>query len=499
MEAPHIIPHSWNWVKLKEIIKDIEKINYKKTNPDHLFKYVDISSIDNSAQKIVGFKKYHGKDAPSRARQLIKKDDILFSTVRTYLKNIARVDPIYDGEIASTGFCVIRPHDSILSKYLFFYVQTSEFLNPLNKIQRGTSYPAVRNGDVHEQIVPIPPFNEQIRIVSKIEDLFSRLDSGVKTLQQTQQQLEQYRQSILTQAFTGELTQKWRLKNINVTINNDVLNEKYTKLGLPVIPKEWKYYYFEYFIKDHLIGTVKSLKEQSKQNIGIKYLKMNNITIDGYLDLSDIIYVKYDEKDNKYLLKKGDLLVNTRNSYELVGKTTIIKEDLGEIIFNNNIARFRIVKDIDPFILSYQFNAPFFKSHVMKDKKATTNVCAWYLRDIKSAPIIWMPINEQKILLNKLDTTFSIIRKNKSTVEDILLNINIVKQSILKRAFEGHLVPQDERDEPASFLLERLKAEKAKAIPIRRRGRRRKVQGDLKFQLTPVRKMASNERSRGFG
>lgn len=100
----------------------------------------------------------------------------MFSTVRTYLKNIAIVDDVYDGQVASTGFCVIRPRVPINSKFIYYFIQTDRFLNPLNRLQRGTNYPAVRNSDVFCQIVPIAPVPEQDRIVAKLEELFTKLD-----------------------------------------------------------------------------------------------------------------------------------------------------------------------------------------------------------------------------------------------------------------------------------------------------------------------------------
>src|SRR5207249_8155990 len=116
-------------------------------------------------------KNYSGADAPSRARQLVQAHDILFSTVRTYLRNIALVPEGYDGQIASTGFAVLRA-DEIQYKYLFYYCLTERFLTPLNELRRGTSYPAVRDGDVREQPIPLAPLPEQHRIVAEIEKQF---------------------------------------------------------------------------------------------------------------------------------------------------------------------------------------------------------------------------------------------------------------------------------------------------------------------------------------
>ena len=102
------LPKGWVWTPLGDIVETVEMVS-PRMRPDEEFVYIDIASIDNKEQKIVQPKRYLGKEAPSRARQLIKSGDILFSTVRTYLKNIAMVSRLYDRQIASTGFTVIRP------------------------------------------------------------------------------------------------------------------------------------------------------------------------------------------------------------------------------------------------------------------------------------------------------------------------------------------------------------------------------------------------------
>jgi type I restriction enzyme, S subunit len=202
------LPEGWVWTKLGEISDDIETVNPKVT-PDKEFTYLDIASIDNSQQKITNPKRYICRDAPSRARQLIKVGDILFSTVRTYLKNIAMVTETYDRQVASTGFCVIRPLNQINNKLIFYLVQIESFLNPLTQIQRGTSYPAVRDSDVFERIIPLPPLTEQHKIVEEIEQRFSVADEIEKVVDQSLKQSERLRQSILKRAFEGKLVPQW--------------------------------------------------------------------------------------------------------------------------------------------------------------------------------------------------------------------------------------------------------------------------------------------------
>ncbi len=158
-------------------------------------------------------KVYKWKDAPSRAQQIIKYGDTLFSTVRTYLKNVAFInDHAYDNQICSSGFTVIRAKYKIIApEYLFYYSIFEGFVQPLNELQTGSSYPAVRDDDVFRQLINIPDkIEEQQSIVAEIEARFSVCDQMEETIETSLKQAEALRQSILKQAFEGKLTAQWR-------------------------------------------------------------------------------------------------------------------------------------------------------------------------------------------------------------------------------------------------------------------------------------------------
>ncbi|MDA7949732.1 MAG: restriction endonuclease subunit S, partial [Hyphomicrobiaceae bacterium] len=176
LEQNDPLPNNWIITTLNQITDTVKKIIPENT-PNKLFYYCDISSIDNKKFKIVNPKKIIGKNAPSRARQLIQKNDILFSTVRTHLKNIAIVPDKFDGQLASTGFCIIRPLPKTIPKFIFYYIMSDRFISIINARQIGVSYPAVRNKDVLNAAIRFPPFSEQRRIVSKIESIFAKIDS----------------------------------------------------------------------------------------------------------------------------------------------------------------------------------------------------------------------------------------------------------------------------------------------------------------------------------
>ena len=190
---------------LNNICIKAEKIKNDE-NSERQIKYLDIGSIDNKVFKIVSHKTYKIKKAPSRAKQIVKEGDTLFSTVRTYLKNIAYVHLEYDNEICSTGFCVIRPKKDVLSsKYIFYYVISDDFVNRVSPLQTGTSYPAVRDNDILKQTIPLVTIDEQEQIVQEMESRLSVCDKLEETVQQSLKKIEYLRQSILKKAFEGKL------------------------------------------------------------------------------------------------------------------------------------------------------------------------------------------------------------------------------------------------------------------------------------------------------
>jgi type I restriction enzyme S subunit len=232
------LPCFWKWVALENITLEVRKINPKE-NPNVSFIYLDIASIDNKNQKIKNPKFYLGKDAPSRARQLVKEGDILLSTVRTYLRNIALVPKEFDNQVASTGFCVLRLANGN-SKWLFYLVQNDEFLDSLTEMQRGTNYPAVRNSDILSKIIPFPPIAEQNKIVEEIETYYSILDNMENTISQSLHQTSSIRQSILKKAFQGKLVPQdpndepasILLERIKAEKNSKIKKEKYQQLRI---------------------------------------------------------------------------------------------------------------------------------------------------------------------------------------------------------------------------------------------------------------------------
>ena len=147
----------------------------KSAKPKGLaFNYIDIDSIDNTKQRIDSVKVVKTENAPSRASRYTQKGDIVFSMVSPYLKNIAII-PDNDC-IASTGFYVCSPSDVAVDKYCYYLMISDYTVNGLNQYMKGDNSPSINKGDIDSWLFPIPPLQEQHRIVAKIEELFAQLD-----------------------------------------------------------------------------------------------------------------------------------------------------------------------------------------------------------------------------------------------------------------------------------------------------------------------------------
>ena len=349
--------------------------------------------------------------------------------------------------------------------------------------------------------VPLPPLAEQKRIVSKIEELFSELDAGEESLRRARRQLGVYRQSLLKQAFEGKLTAPWRKQNPHLLESpGELLNrlkekrledyakqlrewekakrthKKASKPSEPKLmdglsakeiaridpPDGWATERIGNCPTDSLIGLVRAATEQSSDPTGISYIKMDRVDMLGNVDLRADVFVTCTEDEiERFQLREGDILFNTRNSVELVGKTAVLRRDpTVPTVYNNNLMRIRLPDGLDPTFIGLQLCAKPFRQRMEQVKKATTSVAAIYGKDFWPLAITFPSLPEQQEIVRLLDEQFTVIEQNEREIDAALKRSAALRQSILKKAFTGQIVPQDPTDEPASALLERIREER---------------------------------------
>ncbi len=192
----------WTTKPLGEVLLKTETVN-PVANPDVEFNYIDVSSVSNETYEIEETQLLKGKDAPSRARRLVKAGDVIFATIRPTLKRIARVTADLDQQVCSTGYFVMRPSAELDPNYLFYSLFTEQFMSSMESLQKGASYPAVTDAEVRAQLISYPDITEQHRIVSLLDEAFADIATAKanaeKNLQNARELFTRISGSVLAQ------------------------------------------------------------------------------------------------------------------------------------------------------------------------------------------------------------------------------------------------------------------------------------------------------------
>lgn len=361
----------------------------------------------------------------------------------------------------------------IISNEFLYYFLLSEKRGFINA-GKGGAQPNISQGILKDWPIALPPVNEQKRIVAKIEELFSELDSGIESLKTARAQLKVYRQAVLKHAFEGKLTAPWREKNKDKLESPEQLLKRIIPGGkkpqlvteeerskLLALPETWQY---ARLAEIATIGSGMSVSKDRKVNdaVEVPYLRVANVQR-GKLSLEEIKTMRIEKARLPDLeLKQWDVLFNEGGDRDKLGRGWIWESQITPCITQNHVFRATTVLGLDfhAKFISHWGNS-FGQAYFDTEGKQTTNLASINKGVLSRFPIPFPPLHEQEEIIRILEEKFSIIENLESTIDAELQISEALRQSILKKAFSGQLVAQDAKDEPARALLERIRTEKS--------------------------------------
>ena len=465
------LPTSWVLCAIQEIAFKRPLIKPSDIYEDD-FPYIDTGAVDNSKQTIREVEYRPVAKAPSRARKLVRKGDVIFSTVRVYLKNLALAKTAHDNFVCSTAFAVLTPKSLNFSEYLFHFLNWQKSIQELSGFQVGNSPPSMSEKDLFGYFIPLPPLAEQERIVDKIDELFSAIEAGERAIEQARIGVARYRKAILKAAVTGELTKDWRNENPTKESAEDLLAriltaryEAWEKAELakldakgkacPETEKQWKKFRGRY--KPPVEPETEGLPDLPDGWVATNGESLFTWSSGDFLPKKKMVPEKipvyggngvngYHNEPNVFhnTLVIGRVGVHCGNVHPINQKCWITDNAIYAISVSALVNLNYAVMAFRSARLGQQSQGgaqPFVNQTVLNE--------AFYP---------FPPVAEQAEIVNRVEQALSKADAVEATLDAQSRAAKALKQAVLKTAFEGNLVPQNPNDEPASELLKRIKA-----------------------------------------
>lgn len=392
---------SWTTCLLSDVLVKTENINPTK-EPNRVFQYVDVSSVSKETLKIVETQNLLGKEAPSRARKLIKEGDVLFATVRPTLRRIAIVPNELNGEVCSTGYFVLRSNGKLLQKFIFYYFLRNEFMEIMENIQTGASYPAVTDKQILEQAISYPSLATQQKIVEKLDLIFFEVERATMATEANVKNAELLYRSSVNQVFETFKEKEVRLKNISC------INYGYTA-------------------------------KSSLENDGYHYLRITDIQ-ENFVEWMKVPKVNVETSEiQKYILKDGDIVFARTGA--TTGKSYLVK-DAPNAIFASYLIRVDVKRsEILPAYIKHYFNSEEYWANVNAGISGAAQG-GFNASKLGELLIPYVSLERQNLVVKELSTLERRVNEMKNNYFSKLTDFNLLRNSILKQAFSGELVKE---------------------------------------------------------
>ena len=431
-EQPYEVPENWVWVRLGEVNKYISKSVNPISEPDKIFELYSVPSMVDNYPEIIA-----GSDIGS-SKQSVCKKDVLLCKINPRINRVWKVSQFTDNELIASSEWIIIRNNHINENYLMYCFQSKYFREFMLSNVSGVGGSLMRAQPKYVQTypIPLPPLSEQQRIVERIEELFAKLDEAKERLQEVVDSFAVRKAAILHKAFTGELTKQWRLEN---GVSDESWEEKKGED------------FFEY-VTSGSRGWAKYYSD--KGSIFVRMGNLNHGTIE--LDLSDIQYVELPDQveGQRSKLQKNDILISITADVGMIG---LVREDMDAYI-NQHVALARPKNDLYAEFLAWYFVSDVGLQQMQNKQRGATKI-GLGLQDIRSIILKIPTLPEQHEIVRLIDDLLARERKAQKAAEQALASIDLMKKSILARAFRGELGTNKASEASALELLKQVLAE----------------------------------------
>lgn len=437
------IPHYWEETTISEVCEVISGQHIKKDNYNEAGKGMPyLTGPDDFGD----YKPSISKWVPE-PKAIAKRGDVLITVKGS---GVGKVNMLKEEEVAiSRQLMALRPENKLLGDFLFYYLRLN--FPYFQKLGEGSTVPGINRDNINKTLVPLPPLVEQKNIVSKIEELFSKLNAGTHELEGSKQRLEQYQKTMLKSAMSGELTKEWRSQNKkSLKPAADLLEEMNTgwemldrdyldDYEIYEVPSNWEWAKTS-SIGEVILGTTPSTSNEKYYGDAYPFYKPTSLEA-GYhtKDAEDGLSEEGLDKA-RYLPPKSTLVTCIGST---IGKTGFIREAGAS---NQQINSIVPDDEIIPEFVYFACISPTFQLNIHSEKSATTTPIL-NKTNFSKLPIPVPPVEEQREIKKRIERITSIVNDVEKTVSSGIIKSNRLRHAILKQAFEGELVPAKSDEE----------------------------------------------------